>query len=784
MGQVFSQRGDNSCCGRKCCGLQDDDFPLDTLRGRPMLQPLKAPYGGLVVTSWNVAARNNNPFEYWITHDTDSSRYVKLMEGVEKFIEEPGDKDIPMSDVFTEDMFRELKGFMTNESWQGVDEVEKMWHNDYSKRNIISGFMKDNFIGSKRLASMPDSLTNTIHCASGAPNGYRPTVINNYAGHLGSVEEWWPKWIKFMFKEKHFSEQSGEFTRRRPCELLSKISKSKYPAITEEEEKVSIALQCLCQGIFDAILVHIMTTLSPHWQEIIASIVEAIHAKKDQQTMKILTKACLGSDVICLQECASSLKKMVEKELGDDYYVVAPRDADSNRDRNSMILLSRTQFMPGCEELTQEVMITLGADSPVDKGDLLVVVCRTDALNHYMISSFHGDTNGLSTKPVITAINKVMKEHDLAHGLKHRMVVGLDANTYLKPSKGSLDVADFSNHIKSLGLTTCWPDDTKWEDCSTCFNARTYLQPQLNKAVKSAQRFTEGDVNPKDHIVFQVAEFQVTHCYKDNTGQRRYSEKTCFPTFDFPSDHGVVCAILKPVESKMNDDMEDEEENDVSIILGKKEEKRRREEAPAQGFPKSLSPMNTARSPRKIDKMADSKVRSEEFQDHGFQVDSPIAGLDNATLTPSIVPPTEEAAPAPEPVKPAEEAAPAAEPEKPAESAPAPEPVNPAEEAAPAAEPEKPAEAAPAPEPEKPAEEAAPAAEPEKPAEAAPAPEPEKPAEEAAPAPAPVKPAEEATPKPEKNKPSTDWTAPKEAVLLKVPEAPSSNGSKKKKGKK
>jgi len=42
----------------------------------------------LSVTTWNVAAINNNPFEYWITMD-DNPAYERLMMDVEKFIEEP-----------------------------------------------------------------------------------------------------------------------------------------------------------------------------------------------------------------------------------------------------------------------------------------------------------------------------------------------------------------------------------------------------------------------------------------------------------------------------------------------------------------------------------------------------------------------------------------------------------------------------------------------------------------------------------------------------------------------
>ena len=44
--------------------------------------------GTLRVATWNIAAINNNPFEYWITHD--DADYNALMEGVQSFIDQPG----------------------------------------------------------------------------------------------------------------------------------------------------------------------------------------------------------------------------------------------------------------------------------------------------------------------------------------------------------------------------------------------------------------------------------------------------------------------------------------------------------------------------------------------------------------------------------------------------------------------------------------------------------------------------------------------------------------------
>eukprot|EP00965_Chrysotila_dentata_P205927 6183241-Pleurochrysis_carterae.AAC.3 len=51
---------------------------------------------------------------------------------------------------------------MEKEGWPGVAETESMWKDDLSQRRIVSGFMKDKTIGDKRLASMPDRVTNAI----------------------------------------------------------------------------------------------------------------------------------------------------------------------------------------------------------------------------------------------------------------------------------------------------------------------------------------------------------------------------------------------------------------------------------------------------------------------------------------------------------------------------------------------------------------------------------------------------------------------------------------------
>ena len=83
----------------------------------------------------------------------------------------------------------------------------------------------------------------------------------------------------------------------------------------------------------------------------------------------------------------------------------------------------------------------------------------------------------------------------------------------------------------------------------TTFNARTYLQPQLNKAVAFDDRFSDPNVdrNPKDFLLFKAADFSLGSTGRDNTGARAYANDIMFPTLTFPSDHAVTRATLNPV---------------------------------------------------------------------------------------------------------------------------------------------------------------------------------------------------------------------------------------------
>ena len=257
----------------------------------------------LSTLSWNIAAVNNNPFEYFLTHP--DPQYEKLMADVEAFMEAPGARDVPVSEVFTDAMYGDLVTRMKARGWE-VSPVASVWKDDLAGRKIVGGFLKDKGLGAKRLMSMPDRFTNTIDLAGGGLVN-RPTIISNYDGDMSTPDKWWTAWTAFMFEEALAlpSKKGGGTVSKVPCELLGPISRAKYPALSEAEEAMSLPLQTLCLAVFDAILLHIVRTLSPGgaWLEIKRQIIAKLLLEKERRTIAILTQTYRATDVLLLQEC-------------------------------------------------------------------------------------------------------------------------------------------------------------------------------------------------------------------------------------------------------------------------------------------------------------------------------------------------------------------------------------------------------------------------------------------------------------------------------------------------
>jgi hypothetical protein len=170
------------------------------------------------------------PFEYWITYNTENetAAYENFMVGMEQFLDHPGENvDVPVSKVFTNEMFQQLDQRMTETA--GWKSVKVYWEYDYSKPTIVEGVLKDSILWRKRLASMLDRVTNTIHTEDGK-SILRPTVMNMYEDDLSTQDIWWKKWEAFMFDTplKIRDATTGQVREVAPYAMLPSIPKWKY----------------------------------------------------------------------------------------------------------------------------------------------------------------------------------------------------------------------------------------------------------------------------------------------------------------------------------------------------------------------------------------------------------------------------------------------------------------------------------------------------------------------------------------------------------------------------
>ena len=119
----------------------------------------------------------------------------------------------------------------TNTDAEGANQLAAVWKTEYKERWAIGGFLKDKTIGSKRLISMPDRISNTIN--SEGQVLMRPSVISMFNDEgLSSTAGWWKLWTYYMFETQVKRERERERERLQaggssgPTTCLKQKSKS------------------------------------------------------------------------------------------------------------------------------------------------------------------------------------------------------------------------------------------------------------------------------------------------------------------------------------------------------------------------------------------------------------------------------------------------------------------------------------------------------------------------------------------------------------------------------
>jgi hypothetical protein len=290
-----------------------------------------------------------------------------------------------------------------------------------------------------------------------------------------------------------------------------------------------------------------------NWAETKKMLVDALVERKVNATIDILERVAKeGREIICLQEVSEQMRDGIAKSevLTEKFDCLSGPDFDATRNQNSIVLASKTFFESGVWEVVSVNKTKLPAG--VASGDLCVVrevsleeKKDKDRRKPFAIASFHGDTNGLQTVDVVKAVNNEC-------GDSSALIFALDANCHHDDNKGKrLSVETMYGSLAAENLQNCWGDEHALCPTTTC-NARSFLQPQLNKAVFYKEKLTSKlvDRHPKDHLFVSSGQFKVNTEMSKRVNDAsedafRWVDDMPFPTLSFPSDHALVSFELE-----------------------------------------------------------------------------------------------------------------------------------------------------------------------------------------------------------------------------------------------
>jgi hypothetical protein len=168
----------------------------------------------LRVATWNMSGDKSNPFEYYAPYGGDGCD--ELMRSVEQLLQEPAEHDVKLAEVFTEEMFVELRLKMRMMAWPSgaILQVEKLWHEELKHVRMVSGFIlggvdqPDDMRMNPRMATLKAALLSRADRATACVRTldvgtvHRPAVTTCFSDPLVYRSEWWAKWLNFMFDNR------------------------------------------------------------------------------------------------------------------------------------------------------------------------------------------------------------------------------------------------------------------------------------------------------------------------------------------------------------------------------------------------------------------------------------------------------------------------------------------------------------------------------------------------------------------------------------------------------
>jgi hypothetical protein len=437
----------------------------------------------LKTVSWNLGSLQTNTLEFWQPEGSPLRRTQELLDAELKT-----HVNTPISNVFTHQMMTALCNFVD------IDRKAAIFDN-YAKISEVSvyDFLTDKTIGRKRFVSMADRVLREHPTF-----GLRPSLITGSVITDESIHEWWNTYKSFL-----------EIVDPVRTMVLRKHNSDKYgnKGFSTYELEYYVELQLLHLAISDACFVYISKAIEELGNTI--SDLADTFSNKFVSIKSILTS--IDADILCLQEVdASSLENF------DGYVSVKPSKSYGKQDS---IILLRKGIFDSIEFQSLETPV-------IGPGDLVLIRARhVMSGRKFLIASFHGDANGLSTIPFLRDLRQEVRDEDI-------VIIGSDTNAhYDSGDEGSkLKYSTFESFVSSYS----------WEIVNkgypTTRSCRTFFQAQAHKGHHAEDIQFASD--PKDNIIFRDLTLVDSHIIFGE------SESAPIPNKQVPSDHAIVLATL------------------------------------------------------------------------------------------------------------------------------------------------------------------------------------------------------------------------------------------------
>ncbi len=269
----------------------------------------------------------------------------------------------------------------------------------------------------------------------------------------------------------------------------------------------------LYYGIMDFLLKDSIT-----WQKLLHGNRNLIDDKISAYKKWILES---NLDIIFLQELSVEFSKKLQIELYDYDYDLFCNNLGV---QDSGILIRRSLNLNVISKISY-----LPEYNGCSPGDLIGLEVKNEKL-HMLLFSYHGDSKGLHTLPVMNVIKNYISKRKIP------AIIGMDANTCGDtPLEHNNKVKSFISQMNKLHFNTCF-STTNYK--FTTGQARSIFQPQFQKGILTRDRNKSTKRYCKDYI---CSTFELS----DGVIYNNQSTVIDYPNERWPSDHTAVNTNIK-----------------------------------------------------------------------------------------------------------------------------------------------------------------------------------------------------------------------------------------------